>query len=245
MLPIIYAHRGAKAYAPENTMAAFKLAIDMESEGIETDVHLSKDGYLVLIHDEKVNRTTNGKGYIKDMTLEEIKRLDAGVKFSEKFKGEKIPTLEELICLIKNTDIILNIEIKNNIINYPGIEEKVVKLIKKYKIEKRVIVSSFNHNTIYKIKDIDENIKTGILYSRNIKKPIRFAKNIKADALHPKFKRVSIKLMLKAKLTSLEVNTFTINTEKYFEKCFKYRVNGIITDYPDKAIDFKKRWING
>ncbi|MGO1820040.1 MAG: glycerophosphodiester phosphodiesterase [Senegalia sp. (in: firmicutes)] len=242
MKPIIYAHRGAKGYRPENTMAAFKLAMEMGADGIETDIHLSKDGYLVLIHDEKVDRTTTKKGYIKDMTLDQIKLLDAGSKFSEEFAGEEIPTLEELIILTKDTDIILNIEIKNNKMNYPKIEEKLVELIKKYKIEERVIISSFNHNTIYKIKELDENLKTGILYSRNIKRPIRFAKNIREDALHPKHKRVDFKLMIKAKLTGLEINTFTINNTKQMNKMFKYRVDGIITDYPDKAIEFRKRW---
>ncbi|MGO3168812.1 glycerophosphodiester phosphodiesterase [Senegalia sp. (in: firmicutes)] len=242
MKPIIYAHRGAKGYRPENTMAAFKLAMEMGADGIETDIHLSKDGYLVLIHDEKIDRTTTKKGYIKDMTLAQIKLLDAGSKFSEEFAGEEIPTLEELIILTKDTDIILNIEIKNNKMNYPKIEEKLVELIKKYKIEERVIISSFNHNTIYKIKELDENLKTGILYSRNIKRPIRFAKNIRADALHPKHKRVDFKLMIKAKLTGLEINTFTINNTKQMNKMFKYRVDGIITDYPDKAIEFRKRW---
>ncbi|MGO1478764.1 glycerophosphodiester phosphodiesterase, partial [Senegalia sp. (in: firmicutes)] len=115
-------------------------------------------------------------------------------------------------------------------------------LIKKYKIEERVIISSFNHNTIYKIKELDENLKTGILYSRNIKRPIRFAKNIRANALHPKHKRVDFKLMIKAKLMGLEINTFTINNTKQMNKMFKYRVDGIITDYPDKAIEFRKRW---
>ncbi|MGO1652341.1 glycerophosphodiester phosphodiesterase [Senegalia sp. (in: firmicutes)] len=242
MKPIIYAHRGAKGYRPENTMAAFKLAMEMGADGIETDIHLSKDGYLVLIHDEKIDRTTTKKGYIKDMTLDQIKLLDAGSKFSEEFAGEEIPTLEELIILTKNTNIILNIEIKNNKMNYPRIEEKLVELIKKYKIEERVIISSFNHNTIYKIKELDENLKTGILYSRNIKRPIRFAKNIRANALHPKHKRVDFKLMIKAKLMGLEINTFTINNTKQMNKMFKYRVDGIITDYPDKAIEFRKRW---
>lgn len=242
MKPVIYAHRGASGYAPENTMCSFKLAIEMGADGIETDIHLSKDGHLVLIHDEKVDRTTTSKGYIKDMTLAEIKKLDAGCKFNEKFKGEKIPTLIELIELTKNTNIILNIEIKNNKINYPGIEKRLIELIKKYKIEKRVIISSFNHNAIYKIKEIDCSLKTGILYSRNLKRPIRFAKNIKADAIHPKYKRISVKLMIKSKLSNIEVNTFTINTIKQIEKMFKYRVDGIITDYPDKAVEFKKRW---
>lgn len=242
MKPIIYAHRGAKGYRPENTMAAFKLAMEMGADGIETDIHLSKDGYLVLIHDEKIDRTTTKKGYIKDMTLDQIKLLDAGSKFSEEFAGEEIPTLEELIILTKNTNIILNIEIKNNKMNYPRIEEKLIELIKKYKIEERVIISSFNHNTIYKIKELDENLKTGILYSRNIKRPIRFAKNIRANALHPKHKRVDFKLMIKAKLMGLEINTFTINNTKQMNKMFKYRVDGIITDYPDKAIEFRKRW---
>ncbi len=121
----ILAHRGASAYAPENTMAAFKKAIEMNADGIELDVHLSKDGYIVIIHDERVDRTTDGKGEVKDFSLDELKKLDAGSWFSDEYKGEKIPTLEELLSLIKNTEIYLNIEIKAGYRVYPDIEEKL------------------------------------------------------------------------------------------------------------------------
>ena len=126
----VFAHRGYSAKYPENTMAAFKAALKFNVDGIELDVHETKDGALVVIHDEKVNRTTNGKGYVKDYTLKQIKELDAGSWFNKNFKGEKIPTLKEVLQLVKPTGKIVNIELKSNIIPYDGMDLKVVELIR-------------------------------------------------------------------------------------------------------------------
>jgi glycerophosphoryl diester phosphodiesterase len=143
---MVIAHRGASGYAPENTVSAFKKAIMMKADMIEFDVHLTKDGKVVLMHDKTVDRTTDGKGKVKEMTLKELKKLDAGLWFDKKFKGEKIPTLEKVLKKFKGK-ILFNIEIKSE-----GTEEEIVRLIKKYKLEKDVMVSSFNHQFLKKIK---------------------------------------------------------------------------------------------
>ena len=128
----LFAHRGYSAKYPENTMISFRSAVKYPVDGIELDVHMTKDGHIVVIHDEKVNRTTNGKGYVKDMTLEEIKELDAGSKFNPLFKGEKIPLLEEVMQLIEGTNLKLNIELKSDVFPYYGMDMEVLKLVEKY-----------------------------------------------------------------------------------------------------------------
>ncbi|HBC89854.1 MAG TPA: glycerophosphodiester phosphodiesterase, partial [Lactococcus sp.] len=146
---LIFAHRGSKCNRPENTLAAFQEALHVNSDGIELDVHLSKDNHLVVIHDEKVNRTTSGRGRVCDMTLAQLKQLDAGSWFDKAFYKEKIPTLEEVLNLLlkENFAGYLNIEIKTDIINYPGIEKQLFTLMNTQTFPFKVIYSSFNVNT--------------------------------------------------------------------------------------------------
>ena len=161
---IIYGHRGASKYAPENTFAAYNKAVDMGVDGIEIDVHKSKDGHLIVCHEEKVDRTTDGEGFIKDLTLEEIRKLDAGRWFSEEFQGERIPLLDEVLKFVKDKNLLLNIEIKNGPIFYDEIEEDIVKAVRAYDLVENTIISSFNHYSLAYIKNIDKQFKTGILY---------------------------------------------------------------------------------
>lgn len=166
MKPINIAHRGASGYCPENTMVAFKKAVQLGATGIETDVQMSKDGYLVLIHDESLRRTTSAKnGMVKDFTLSELKQLDAGAWFHSKFKGERIPTLEELIQWASGNSILLNLELKNGIVPYAGMEERVIRCVKYYGMTNHVIISSFNHNSLLRCKEISADVSTGLLYS--------------------------------------------------------------------------------
>src|SRR3712207_1905347 len=140
-----FAHRGFSGKYPENTLLAFEKAIELGVDGIELDVHLSKDNEMVIIHDENVSRTTNGEGYIKDLTYEEISKLDASYIYTGQYGFNKIPTLREYFELVKDKDVITNIELKTNIFEYPGIEQKVWELIQEYHLESKVIISSFNH----------------------------------------------------------------------------------------------------
>ncbi|WP_392486787.1 glycerophosphodiester phosphodiesterase [Haloimpatiens sp. FM7315] len=231
----VQAHRGASGYAPENTIAAFKKAIEMGADGIELDVHLSKDNELIVMHDEMINRTTNEKGLIKDFTLAELKKLDAGSWFGVKFKNERIPTLEEVLILVKTTPLFLNIEIKAGYRMYKGIEEKVLALLEKHNMINRSIISSFDHYSLVKIKQLNPKIKTGMLYSASLFEPWQYAKSIKSDALHPYYITLNKDFILNAYINGLAINTYTVNDEDVMTKLSRGRVSGIITNYPDKA----------
>lgn len=233
--PLVLGHRGASGYAPENTVISFRKAIELGCDGFELDVQLTKDNHLVVCHDEKINRTTDGVGYIKDLTLKEIKKLDAGKWFSNEFKNEKIPTLEEIFHLIKDTNLLINIEIKNGIIFYKDIEIKIINLLEKYKLEKNVIISSFNHYSIKEIKNINKNIKTGLLYMCGMIDPWIYAKRIGANAIHPLFYNINNDMVRECKKNNIEVNTFTVNHEPYISNILKTGVSGIITNFPDRV----------
>lgn len=244
--PLVIAHRGASAYAPENTMSSFKKAIEMSSDGIELDVHMTKDKAIVVCHDEKVDRTTNGKGFIKDLNLEEIKKLDAGSWFGDDYKTERIPELEEVLELLKDKDILLNIELKNAPIIYEGIEEKVIKLITEYNMEERTIISSFNHYSLIEVKKLNPNIKTGVLYMAGLVEPWMYAKKLKADALHPLFYNLLAPDFVRNCLSNnIMLNPFTVDDENFISNFVKANVNGIITNYPDKAVKIRNNLIGG
>lgn len=233
-MTINYAHRGASAYYPENTMLSFEKAIEMGCTGIETDVQLTKDGILVLIHDEMVNRTTNGEGNVQDYTYYELNKLDAGSWMGEEFKGIKIPTVEELIYLVKDKNIILNFEIKNEIVIYEDIEQKLIDLIYKHKINDKVILSSFNHYSLVKCNKISKLINTGILYMEGLYKPYDYAKTVGANAIHPYFNTVNEEVISGAKKNRTQINVFTVDDEEYMKAYLSMKVDGIITNYPDK-----------
>ncbi len=241
----IIAHRGGANLAPENTLIAFKNAINLNVDMIEIDVHLSKDGQVVVIHDEKIDRTTNGKGIIKDMSITEIKKYDAGRWFGDKFKGEKIPTLDEVMETI-NVKVKLLIEIKNGDELYPGLEKKVVEIINKYKAKNWVIVQSFNENTVLRVKMMDNEIKTFYLLGRNfdefysntlnkIKIGNKFVK--KYDGVAPHFSMLDsakVKIFHKA---GFKVFTWTVDDPEDMKKIANINVDGIITNSPDKLRD--------
>ena len=183
----IFAHRGYCAKYPENTMLAFREAEKAGADGIELDVQLSKDGEVVVIHDEKVNRTTNGKGYVRDLTRKELQRVDAGHTMKTIMKKEPIPSLSEVLEWMTSNEIICNIELKNNIFRYEGMEEKVIQLVREYKLSQRVIISSFNHYSIVKSYRIAPEIEIAPILGNAVYMPWVYAKSIGAKAIHPKY----------------------------------------------------------
>ncbi len=231
---INYAHRGASGYFPENTMLAFQEGVKMGATGLETDVQMTKDGVLILIHDETLNRTTNGKGFVKDYTYQEIAELDAGSWYKRSFRGEKIPTLRELLEFVKDKNIILNLELKNTLIPYHGMEELVLQLIKEYKVEKKIIISSFNHYSIVKVKKLNNKIKTAILYTEGLFHPERYAKYVGANAIHPYYLAINKEIVNEVKKEKILINPYTVNKEEDMLNLIKMEVDGIITNYPDK-----------
>ncbi|MBE6043484.1 MAG: glycerophosphodiester phosphodiesterase [Clostridium thermopalmarium] len=232
---INYAHRGASGYFPENTMLAFEKVVSLGATGIETDIHMTKDGVLVLIHDERVDRTTNGTGFVKDYTYKELLKLDAGSYFSKEFEGLKVPTLEELFQFASHNELKLDLELKNNIVQYENIEKKTVDLINKYNMNNRVTVSSFNHYSLMKIKKISKKIKIGLLYMTGLVHPEKYAKFLGAEALHPYFLAVnSSKIIKRIKKAKIEIVPYTIDDGKFMKRFIDFEVDGITTNYPDK-----------
>mgnify|MGYP001225560153 CR=1 FL=1 len=186
----IYGHRGAKGTYPENTLLSFKKAIEHGVDGLELDVHLTKDGEVVVIHDETLDRTTNRSGWIKDLTLAEIREASAGSvfnhfeKYEESWDKEKVPTLQEVLELISSYDIELNIELKTYVIPYNGIEEKVLQLVEQYASDKKIIYSSFHLPTLLRIKEIHSDAKIAWLLKEGISLPEDHLRTLGLEALH-------------------------------------------------------------
>ena len=203
---INFAHRGASKYYPENTILAIKEGIKTKAAGLEIDVHKSKDNKLVVIHDEDIERTFIGKGLVKDYTLQELKSFKCRNKNFEDNLECRIPTLEEVLELVKESNIILNIELKTDEIHYDGIERDVIDLVNKYNLKNRIILSSFNHESIRICREIDSKIKTGLLYSKPIEDVVNYAKSFGANAIHPDIRLVSEGLIREAKKNNIEVS---------------------------------------
>ncbi|HHY78926.1 MAG TPA: glycerophosphodiester phosphodiesterase [Thermoanaerobacter sp.] len=241
MKPLVIAHRGDSRNAPENTLASFKRALEMGADGIELDVQLTKDGQLVVIHDERVDRTTDGIGFVKDFTLKELKRLDAGIKFDKKFAGERIPTLNEVFELIGHKNFIINIEIKSGVVLYPGIEEKLVEAIKDYDFEEKVVISSFNHYSLRDVKRIAPEFKIGLLYQCGLVEPWHMAIRMKAYSLHPFYFNIIPELVEGCKKNNIKLFPWTVDRKEDMEMMIKAGVDAIITDDPQTLMNLLEK----
>lgn len=239
---MVIAHRGFSYIAPENTIESFQRAIDIGVDMIELDIHLTKDNEIVVIHDDTVNRTTNGKGYVKDLTLNELKKLDAGSWFDPNFSVEKIPTLEEVLKISYNK-VMVNIEIKKSLhTNNNGIEELTLKLVDKYDMTKHVLFSSFNKESLKIIKEINPSVPVFILYRQRARKKIaEICSSIMADGFTNTRFFINKKVIKQAHLNDLSINAYVVNTRSSMKKLIKYGIDGIITDRPDVLIDVLRR----
>lgn len=223
---LIFAHRGASNIAPENTLKAFKKAIELQADFIEFDVHQTKDKKIVVIHDGNTFRTTGRLGIIKSMTLEEIKQLDCG-------DGETIPTLEEVIELAKGK-ISLNIEVKAR-----GFTEELVRTINKSEIIEAVIISSFKHDILLKVQKLDSRIKLASLEPTRVgwvkswisrKKLLKNATENKFFAINPYHKLVNRKFINKTHNNNIKIYPWTVNSDFAIRKLIEMGVDGIITN---------------
>lgn len=237
-MSLIYAHRGASGHAPENTLEAFRLAIEMGADGFELDVHMSKDGALMVIHDETVDRTTNGTGFVKDLTLAQLKALDAS-NGMEAYRGAAIPTLEEVFRLIRHTHHIVNVEIKTDEYFYPALEEKCLALAKEMGVEDRVIYSSFNHYTLIRLRQLKPDAKLGMLFGDIMVKPWEYAAQLNVDYLHPMKMNIYVPDFAEdARTAGYGINMWTVNDPETIRRCLEKDV-GIITNYPDLAVSLR------
>lgn len=245
----VFAHRGASGDYPENTMLAFSKALSIGVDGIELDVHKSKDGHLVVIHDEDVQRTFKGKGLIKDYTLEEIKSfMCRKFEFIEN-ENCKVPTLREVFDLIKNKNIILNIEAKTDLIHY-DLEQDLLDLIKEYGIEDKIFMSSFNHKCLDILYNLDNSFRYGALYEyekdyapeANV---VEHAKklNTKVYSINISQELVSKEIVDIAHENNIKVFVYTINKPTAMRKMIEFNVDGVFSDYPDLMNEILKEYI--
>jgi len=241
----IYAHRGFTGSFPENTMIAFKEAVKIGADGIETDVHITKDGVLCLIHDETVNRTSNSKGYIRDMTWEEVKKIDVSCKVLDGRYGFcGIPSAEEFLDLIKTSGIKANIELKNGKIYYPKLADKLVDMIRSFGIEDRVMISSFNNASLVRLKKIAPEIKCGFLKgSPGVENAGLYCSEMGVDYYHPDFKTVTPEVKRECDDYGIGLNVWTVNDKPALRNMMTLGVNSVITNYPDYAIEVRNEVI--
>ncbi|MFA6877865.1 MAG: glycerophosphodiester phosphodiesterase [Fusobacterium sp.] len=238
----IFAHRGFKGYYPENTLLAFKKAIDIGVDGIELDVQLTKDNVVVIIHDETIDRTTNGHGFVANFDYKELSAFNASANFF-KYGFNSIPTFEEYCNLVKDTDIITNIELKTGKNEYRGIEEKVFNLIKKYNLEKKVIISSFNHYSILRMKKIAPLLKYGFLSDTWIVDAGKYTKNLGVQCYHPCYESMTEDIVKNIKNEGIEINVYTVNDEKNIRDMFNKKIDIIIGNYPDLALKIRDEYL--
>jgi glycerophosphoryl diester phosphodiesterase len=233
---IIWAHRGASNDSPENTMASFNAAMEQQCDGIELDVRLTKDGIPVVIHDATVNRTSNQKGYIHEFTLKELREYDFGSWFSNDFKYERIPTLQEVLELLQNKDVMLNIELKNGPVIPDGLEKNVLELIDQYEMNDRVIISSFDHISLMRVRDLDSKIKIGVILHLNLINLFEYIKHsgVNPYSIHPNFYYVTDEMVKEAHVNGIKVFPYTINDVSTLKKYQRIGIDGVITNNPQE-----------
>ena len=215
-------HRGARAYEPENTLRSFKKALEIGVDAVELDVRKTKDNHLVVIHDADVKRTTDGKGLVSELTLKEIKEFSAE-------KGEKIPTLKEILAFLDEKVKIL-IELKDE-----GVENQVLSLVHENGQQKNVIIVSFSEEALRKVRELDKEVETGLIYVKH-KNPVKAALDLKASYLLPLYRFTHMANIQKAHENGLKVIVWTVNKPEEVAEYAKKGVDGIASDKPDILI---------
>jgi glycerophosphoryl diester phosphodiesterase len=232
----ICGHRGASGYAPENTLEAFQLAVDLGADAVELDVQLTRDGQLLVAHDEAIDRVSNGTGLIAAQTLVALKKLDFN-RVHPEYEGAKAPTLNEVFELLKPTRLMINVELKNSVNPYPGMEERCLALAARMGMEDRIIYSSFNHYSLLRVKEIDNTAVCGLLFSDVLVRPWKYAREVGVEALHPHYGQTIFieDFCRNAHEAGLAVNVWTVNFEKDMKRVIDLGCDMMITNYPDRA----------
>lgn len=240
----IIAHRGANKIAPQNTISAFRLARQMPIDGFETDVHLTRDGRVVLCHNPNIDATSNGTGYINFMSFDELRSYDFGSYFSKEFEGEKIPELSEFLSLAAGLEII-NIEIKTPFDHNYAIVDETLRIVAEHGLMKSLLISSFDPIVLRRAKDLNATVKTGLLYDftgdlyKKIRKnPVLFAQNLGCNAIHPLHLITNRDMVDHAHQAGMTVNVWTVNDTRSAKKLQKIQVDSLITNVPDTLSAF-------
>lgn len=238
----VIAHRGSKGTHPENTLSAFEEALKVGSDGIELDVQLSSDQELVVIHDETVDRTSNGHGLVCEFTLQELKSLDAGSWFAPRYAFCRIPSLQEVFDLLNSYQYtgVLNIEFKTNKYCYPGIEEKVMELACQQHWPFTIEYSSFNYQTLIRVKELNQTNKIAMLFEQSEGNLELLDNRFPVTMWHPKL--TWLQETSGSKVPKIPTRPWTVNHSHDLDYCFSKRLYGVITDYPAKALAIRKKW---
>ncbi|NIV38846.1 MAG: glycerophosphodiester phosphodiesterase [Anaerolineae bacterium] len=233
--PLNFAHRGASRQAPENTLAAFLLAVELGADGIELDVQLSRDGEVVVIHDFVLETTTNGAGPVRERTLAELRELDAGRQFADTYAGQQIPTLQEVIDTVGDR-LLLNIELKTASWRDDGLAGAVVQAIEHNLLLHRTVVSSFNPLALRRVRKLSSNIRTGLLYAPDLPLPLSrpWARHLlELDAIHPHHSLVDDSYVPWARERGYRVHTWTVDDPGRMRRLMRLGVDILITNRPD------------
>jgi len=228
------AHRGASGYYPENTRIAFEKAVEAGVDMIELDCQLSRDGHVVIYHDENLRRVAGVNGTVKSKTLQQLKRLDVGAKFKKSFKGQQILTLEEAMSFLAGK-VDLNIEIKSPLRAPPGIELKILFILSYYRYLQHSIISSVDYRAAERVRELAPRARIGVIYTRGVKEdPFEIAARLRADSLHVEKGYATADRIKQANGLGLKVFVWTVNEVAEMEKFLALGVDGIISDYPEK-----------
>jgi glycerophosphoryl diester phosphodiesterase len=236
----VFAHRGASEKAPENTLAAFELAAEMGADGIELDVHLSRDGRLMVLHDDTVDRTSSGTGTVHDMLCDELRALDVSMGI-QGFSGARIPTLDEVYALIKKTGMTVNVELKENCYeNGFLVIPKALELAEQYGLVGRVFYSSFNHYLLREMKQSAKAVQTAVLYDAAMVDVWDYTQKVPADAIHPYFQVLQDRqLVPQCHARGIAVRPWTVDREEELTQMFAAGVDTVITNRPDLALQLR------
>lgn len=238
----IWGHRGAYSSAPENTLAGFQIAVQMGADGVELDIQLTRDHEIVVIHDETVDRTSNGQGWVKDFTLSEIRKLNFNKKGLTEPLFMEVPTLAEVLELLKPTNLTINIEMKTGVICYDGIERLALKLVEDYGMLDRVVWSSFNHYSIQKIKLLEPSARTALLCGGGIWVTGEQCEKVGAEALHPSIHMLSYPpLMEDCRKRGIRIRPWTVTKEDELILAQEIGVDAVIVNRIDWAKDVLAR----
>jgi glycerophosphoryl diester phosphodiesterase len=232
--PWVIGHRGASGHAPENTMSAFRRAVELGARFIETDLHLSRDSRLVAIHDSTLERTTNGQGAVRDYNLIELRELDAGSWFGPQFAEQRIPTLEEILDFAREADIVFYLEIKSE--PALGLHHALVSALRAPEDAARSVVISFDSVILEKIRQLNASLMLGLLFDRPSSRAIEEAQRLGARQLAPRGDFVTPELVSRAHQADLQVVTWTVNQPEQMRAAIATGIDGIMTDYPDRLI---------
>jgi glycerophosphoryl diester phosphodiesterase len=234
----VIAHRGFSGAAPENTIASVRAAIEIQADMVEIDVTLSADGHIVVIHDETLDRTSDGSGEVSQFTLAELKQLDAGSRFDPSFSGERIPTLEQVFTEVEGR-ILLNVEIKSEAVAR-GIAGKVASAIREHGMIDQVVVSSFSPTALREMHSAAPEIRTAVLHNTKLhqgRDAVEIVTGLRASVFNIKRQRLTKKMLRRCREHDIPVGIYTVNEPRRMRRLVKRGVDAIFTDHPDRLLE--------